>query len=176
MKTWPRTLRDAALAGTVAGLASAAALALCGRRDTGHVPAAVNAPSRWIWGDTALGQNHGSLRFTATGLAVHQAAAVFWALVQELTAYRVACPGPRRAVCAAALTTALAAWIDLRVVPERLTPGFQRRLGCTSLIAVYALFGLGLAAGSVGANAIGGSRRRAAPPAPGGGQDLQIQR
>ena len=44
--------------------------------------------------------------------------------------------------------TAVAAWVDLRLVPHRLTPGFQRRLSSRSLLMVYTLFGMGLAAGS----------------------------
>lgn len=176
MKTWRRTLRDAAIAGTIAGLASTAALVLCGRRDTGYPTAAVNAPSQWVFGEKALDENHGSLRFTATGLAIHQASAVFWALVHEIAAYRVPCPSPRRAVCASAVTTMLAALVDLRVVPDRLTPGFQRRLCAASLIGVYALFGLGLAAGSLLINKAGGAPRSAAPVTPAMGKSYKPER
>lgn len=145
MKTWTRALRDAAIAGNIAGLASAAALVVCGRRDTGHHCAALNAPSQWLWGRKALRQNHASARFTGTGILVHQASAVFWSLVHEKALSRLTGAGAHQAMYAAALTTALAAWVDLRVVPERLTPGFNRRLTPGSLLAVYALFGVGLA-------------------------------
>ena len=46
--------------------------------------------------------------------------------------------------------TSLAAVIDLRAVPERLTPGFERRLSSGSLALVYLAFGAGLALADIG--------------------------
>jgi len=39
----------------------------------------------------------------------------------------------------------VAALVDLRLVPERLTPGFERRLSRRSLAWTYVGFGAGLA-------------------------------
>lgn len=48
--------------------------------------------------------------------------------------------------CASAASTlALAAAVDLRCTPERLTPGFERRIKAAPLSAVYLAFGIGLA-------------------------------
>jgi len=148
MNAWTNTLKEAAIPGMIAGLASALALIVRGRHDTGHAPAAINAPSQWIWGKPALRQNRSSARFTATGMAIHQASSLLWAFVNQMLLSRTAVSRPNRALGTAALTTAMAAWVDLCLVPERLSPGFQHRLSKRSLVMVYALFGLGLALGS----------------------------
>lgn len=145
MKTWKRSFKDAVTVGTVAGLTSLAAMVLRSRRESRTPWASVNAPSQWVWGDRALRQDGASWRYTATGFLVHQVSAGFWALLQEKLAGSDKAPRPLSAlVREAALTAALAAWVDFRVVPQRLSPGFQHRLSLPSLVAVYGLFGSGL--------------------------------
>jgi hypothetical protein len=150
MKTWRRALKDALIAGSVASLTSTVVLALRGRSDTGGALGPLNAPSHWLWGDRALAQDDASLRYTATGLLIHHASSIFWAIVQERLLHRKA--QSENSVAAvlrdAAITTALAALVDLRLVPKRLTPGFERRLSGPSLAGVYSLFAIGLAIGS----------------------------
>lgn len=149
MKTWKRAFKDAIVAGGFAGLTSLAAMALRSRTDNGTVWPALNAPSHWLWGEPALCQDAPSLRYTATGLFIHHVSAGFWALLHEKAlgdSDRL--KGVPALLRDAALTTAVAALVDLRVVPRRLMPGFERRLSSPSLAAVYALFALGLAAGS----------------------------
>jgi hypothetical protein len=48
------------------------------------------------------------------------------------------------AVASAATVAAVACAVDMRCTPERLTPGFERRLSKQSLLVVYAAFGIGL--------------------------------
>ena len=45
--------------------------------------------------------------------------------------------------------SALAAWVDLAVVPPALSPGFERRLSRGSLCLVYLGFAAGLALGEL---------------------------
>jgi hypothetical protein len=154
-------LGRALIAGSVASVTSGAALALRGRSDTGGIYAPLNAPSHWIWGERAIWQGGPSLRHTATGFAIHHASSVFWAVQHEAVHSR----DPAKRVAAhlrdAALTTALAAWVDLRLVPDRLTPGFQRRLSGPSLLLVYGMFAFGLALGSYLARS--GERKKLRP-------------
>ena len=153
MKTWRQALRDALIVGSFASLTSLAAMVLRSRAENGTPWASVNAPSHWVWGNIALRQDGRSLRYTALGLAIHHASAGFWGMLHEkLLCSDGVVKADGRLLAAAALTTAVAAWVDLRLVPHRLTPGFQRRLSSPSLLAVYALFGIGLAAGSYLAN------------------------
>ncbi|MGT2477705.1 hypothetical protein [Paraburkholderia terrae] len=79
-------------------------------------------------------------RFTLTGFAIHQASAVFWALLFEAINARLA-RGARRtdpvATVTAAMAPAATAYIvDFHIVPERLTPGFDEHLS-NSLAGEY---------------------------------------
>lgn len=149
MKPWGRALKDAIIVGSFASLTSAAALALRGRSETGYALATLNAPSHWLWGDRALHKNGPSMEHTGAGFAIHHASSIFWAVIHEKTMDE----SNRDTTLATHLTRAtvtaiLAALVDLRIAPDRLTPGFERRLSASSLCLVYGLFGLGLGLGS----------------------------
>jgi hypothetical protein len=135
-----------ALEGFIAALLSTAVLAWRGRVDTGSAAAPINAPSQWLWGDEALAHDEVDWKHTAAGHAIHHLSALLWGLLFE---------GLQRArrrrtvatvVTDAAAVTALAAAVDLKLVPDRLTPGFEKRLSSRSVALVYGGFGLGLAA------------------------------
>ena len=141
----PPSLPFALLAGTVAAAVSEWALARRGRRDTGRPAAAVNAPSHWLWGEEAIRSDGPDLRHTAVGTAVHWASSLLWSTAfTALRAVRRA-PDTGNALTDAATVAAVAAWVDLRVVPRRFTPGFERHLSGKSLVLVYAGFAAGLA-------------------------------
>jgi hypothetical protein len=131
--------------GMFAGLASAALLAWRGRRDNASAVAPLNAPAHWFFGRESLAQDDPSWRHTVTGLLVHQASSLFWAGFYELLQARRRRTTPANALGDAALVTVVAAGVDLRIVPPRLTPGFEQRLRRPSLAGVYVAFGLGLA-------------------------------
>jgi hypothetical protein len=137
-----RTLVD----GTLAGLLSLAVLAWRGRAELIRPAAPLNAPAHWFFGDESLREDGPSWRHTLTGAAVHQVSALFWGLLYAALQQR---RGPASCMGAAAdatAVTAVAALVDLRLVPERLTPGFQHRLSPPSVAAVYLAFAVGLAA------------------------------
>lgn len=145
--------------GALAGAVSALVLAWRGRLDNGAAPSGVNPPSHWIWGDPGIHQDGVSLRYTAVGLAVHQASSMLWSSIYGLVRQRQRRPGVASTLSDAAAVTALAAWVDLKVVPHRLTPGFQERLSKRSLTWVYGSFAAGLAVAGLAA-ALKPSRRR----------------
>jgi hypothetical protein len=133
--------------GGAAGMLSAFVLAWRGRVEIGSAAAPVNAPSHWVWGRPALRRDDVTARHTLLGELVHQASSFFWGVFYELLqAWRREANGTTRLADAAAVTV-LAAVVDLRVVPERLTPGFERRLSRRSVAIVYASFAVGLALG-----------------------------
>ena len=144
MKTFVKIWKRAWRSGSAASVTSTMAMAASGVTDCRSVYAPTNAVSHWIWKDRAIRQDAPSMRYTATGYVIHHCAAVFWALLFE-SFKPVERPrtDTERMVDAAAVT-ALAATVDLCCTPERLTPGFERRLGTPALIAVYTAFGLGL--------------------------------
>jgi hypothetical protein len=149
---WRSTLRS----GGAASLLSTALVVARSRRDTGSDYAGVNAISHWIWGPPAYRVDAPSWPHTATALAIHHASSVLWAALFELLLRRVRPAGPPRTdraggpltvadvAATAAVVTAVAALTDLRLVPKRLSPGFENRLRPGSVALVYVAFGCGL--------------------------------
>jgi hypothetical protein len=136
--------------GTTANLASIAALAACGKRETGSALAPINAISHWAWGDADARRNGFSWKYTMIGALTNQAAALFWAFCFErlFASRNRRVTAPRRVAEAGALT-GLACAIDYTITPKRLTPGYELRLSKRSIFAVYVAFAAGLALGDV---------------------------
>jgi hypothetical protein len=153
---WNDLARGAAVGGSAAAVASLAALAVRGRADNRSAVAPINATSHIVWGDRALRVDRPTVRHTVPGLALHAGSAVLWAAVQHglFGTRRGVLPNARNA----ALTSALAALVDLKLVPDRLTPGFERRLSTRSLMWVYGALAVGLAIGGELAARSGGRR------------------
>lgn len=148
MASWKESLRDGALAGSIASVLSAAALAVAGRRTNGEPAAPVNAVSHWVWGDAALRQDEPTLRHTAVGYLIHHAASLFWSTLHMRAWGKPPVPAKAGPVIAQAATTAaVACFVDFKLTPHRFTPGFQHRLDKRQLASVYVLFGVGLALG-----------------------------
>jgi len=139
-----RLMTSTALASALSG----ATMTWRSRLDTGHWAAATNAVSHWIWGNRALRRNSVTTRETGVGAGVHTASALLWAVLFEALRLRHKTPTVATAVADAAIVTAVAATVDLKLVPHRLTPGFQDRLSNRSLLWTYAAFAAGLALGS----------------------------
>lgn len=135
---WAAIARGGLLSGTL----SMVVLMLAGRRELGASPAALNAPSQWVWGKEALAQDGWTWRHTGIGTTIHQASACFWAALMFKGVPRAVAERP---VATAVLTTATAAFVDLALTPPRLTPGFEKRLSPRSLALTYGMFALGLA-------------------------------
>lgn len=141
-------LTAALVAGSIASVTSTLALALAGRAELRNAVAPVNGPSQWVWGPDAPWRNRLSARHTAVGYGIHHLASVFWALLFEKLRPRRRGDVPGE-LAAAALTAAVANMVDMRLTPERFTPGFERRLSRPALLFVYAAFGAGLAAAAL---------------------------
>jgi hypothetical protein len=137
-------LQRALVSGTCASIASTGVLALAGVRDCASAMAPTNAVSHWIWGDRALRQQSMSAAYTGTGYVIHHAMSVLWASGYEgYIAWRP--PATHgHALGAALATSAIAALVDLKFTPKRLTPGFERKLSSRMLWAVYIGFGVAL--------------------------------
>lgn len=146
---WRAIVSEGVLGGAAGSVLSALALALAGRRQGPSAAAPINAPSQWVWGvHDAQRADDADTRHTVTGYAVHHVAATWWAVLHATALGDL--PGfdrPTRALAAAGVTAALAAWVDLKCTPERFTPGFQHRVSAPALLATYGAFaaGLGLA-------------------------------
>lgn len=142
---WQRVL----ISGSLASLFSAAALAIEGRRHAGSAIGPINAPAHWFWKRESLRSNGLSGKHTGVGFATHHLSSLFWASFFEALMSRKRWPEAAHAAGGAAAVTAVAAVVDLKIVPERLTPGFERRLPRKSLGWVYGSFAVGLAVGAL---------------------------
>ena len=153
----PGWLRRVLVAGSAASAASAALVAERSRGETGAPLAGINAVSHWLHGPHAYARDHASWRHTATGALIHHLSSFVWAALYELLMAGVVrsrpgsdapirgAPSKADLIAGAALVTAVAAWTDLRLVPPRLSPGFEHRLRPASVALVYAAFACGLA-------------------------------
>jgi hypothetical protein len=147
VKDWSTAARDALWSGAAASLASTLMLSLCGEREKRSPLAPTNVTSRWIWGRRAEHKHGASLRYTATGYAIHHAMSTLWALVYEKWVDPRVRHAPAPVVLASGLAMGtLSCFTDYKLTPERLEPGFDRHLSKTSLALSYGAFGLALAA------------------------------
>ncbi|MDM5180679.1 hypothetical protein PO883_26200 [Massilia sp. DJPM01] len=150
METWKTASQRGLVSGTSASLLSTAALAALGEATDGSGFGPTNAISHWLWGDKATRRDGASLRYTLTGYVIHHASSTFWAvLFERLLGRQLDNKGPLATLQAAAATSAVACFVDYQITPERLRPGFEKRLSRPSLALVYGAFGLGLAAGAL---------------------------
>jgi hypothetical protein len=143
-------LREGAITGSVASVLSTITLAALGKRQAGSVQAPINAVSHWLWGDEALHEDRITIRHTLAGLLTQHAASIFWATLYAL-AYgrRPEAKRVPRAIAGAIVTTAVAYVVDYKLVPKRLTPGYEHRLDGRGMFAVYAALAAGLALGAI---------------------------
>jgi hypothetical protein len=146
---WRRAARDAVVSGAAASLLSAFALAIRGRREQRSAAGPNNGPSQWVYGRAAAYRRDASLRYTLVGLLVHHLSATGWALLHERVFNAPGRPQtPARQLARAATTAAVANFVDFKMTPKRLRPGFEVQLSKKSLLYVYAAFAIGLALAS----------------------------
>lgn len=150
MKSAKEIVLDALATGKLATLASATAIAACGKAELGNPVAPVNAISHIVFGEEAAAQEAASLKYTGTGLMLHDAACTSWAALHEQMFGRVVSNGNVPMAFAGGGIVALLAYItDYYLVPKRMTPGIEKRLSGKSLLLIYSVLGLSLAAGSL---------------------------
>lgn len=145
-------VRRAIASGSAAGAAAAITATARAPVDGSPSYAPLNAVTHCLWPRRAFSETSMSARFTLTGLAIHQTAAIFWGVVFETWLARKPRCDTRRAtpsavatIAVAGATTALAYAVDYHVVPRRLTPGFEAHLSDRSIFYVYAALAAGLA-------------------------------
>lgn len=150
MDNWKQVVVKGMVPGALASLTSTAALALRARQESGSMFAGANAISHWLWGDKAFRRDEPSWKYTLVGYGIHHASSLFWAAIFEQVAGKVL---DRKSVAgtaaAAAAAAATACFVDYRLTPQRLKPGYEERVSKKSLALVYGAFAVGLAAGAL---------------------------
>ncbi|SNS79554.1 hypothetical protein SAMN06265795_106212 [Noviherbaspirillum humi] len=148
--SWAQTLRDGLVSGAISSLTSTAALSVRGAMESGSLCAPVNAISRWVWGERAVAHDEPSLRHTLLGYGIHHASSTLWAVVYERWFGEVARrSGPGPALAAGMAVAGMACFTDYRLTPDRLEPGYDRRLTAPSVGLAYVAFGAGVALRSI---------------------------
>ncbi|MEO3433577.1 hypothetical protein [Inquilinus sp. CAU 1745] len=149
MNRWTRIGVSALVTGTVASVASTAALALLARAEGKGALQPTNATSHWLHGDEAARREKADITHTALGYGTHKASAVFWALPFQVW---LAARPPRSSgelLRNAMLMSAIAAMVDYGATPKRFTPGWELVVSKRSMVATFGALALGLAGGAV---------------------------
>jgi hypothetical protein len=153
MHEWKRASRQALISGAASSILSAVALAALGRIENGSAAGPVNGPSQWVHGRSAAYRRSASLRHTLVGFLIHHAMSTGWAVLHErLFGRDKQTQTPAKRLGRAALTAATANFVDYKLTPKRLQPGFEAQLSKKSLVVVYAAFAVGLALFASGAS------------------------
>lgn len=150
MKTWQQAAKDAVIPGLLAGAATSATAAVRGKRDGDSGVASINATSHVLWGDRAAAVEEPTVKHTLPGVLINSAAAIFWTFVfQKLFGAAVKKRGASAAVLGAAATSGLAYVTDYKLVPSRLTPGYEKRVSARSLWLIYGVLAATMAVGTL---------------------------
>jgi len=125
---------------SAAGIAATtAALAAFGKAKEGSPFTPFNAIAHIAFGDAAATVDGFAARETLTGFGLHASAIAVWGVLYEALAGKTSLPG---SLGKGALASALIYWFDYHLVPERLRPGFEKRLGPEAVAVTYALLAL----------------------------------
>lgn len=156
-----RSLRDvfvgALSTGKLASAATSTTAVACGQMELGKPFAPLNAVSHIVFGEEAAQQDEASLKYTATGALLNDAACVSWAALHEQFFGRAAQEKKWPLVFGGSAAIAAFAYLtDYHLVPKQYTPGFEKRLSKRSLFFIYASMALALALGSM----LNANRRR----------------
>ncbi len=149
MRSATELIEDTLWSGAIATATTTAAASLCGQLEEGESIAPLNAISHILWGDEAATHEAASVKYTMPGVVLNAGAVTGCAGVHELLF-----GGRRRpkslagALASGAAVSALAYVTDYYIVPNRLTPGFEKRLSNQSLAGIYTTLAVSLGAAS----------------------------
>ncbi|MBK8173583.1 MAG: hypothetical protein IPK60_25045 [Sandaracinaceae bacterium] len=144
-----RRIEHAALASTVATTATTLASVLFAhvQRELGF---GVERDEPYSRGDEDAGRaNEFDLKHTVAGAVLNTGAMGSWAALHELAFGTWARRSKVSALVAGAATSALAYVTDYKLVPKRLTPGFELRFSPQAIFATYAVLAGALALSSL---------------------------
>ena len=134
-------LRDGIVTGCVGAGAMTAVIAAYSGAKLGNPWTAFNGIAHMFYGAGAADKNGFVPRETLAGLGLNATALVTWGVLYEMIAGRV--PFPQSLLTGAGATGVIYA-LDYHILPERLRPGFDKRLGSDSVLAAYVLLAVAL--------------------------------
>jgi hypothetical protein len=114
-----------------------------------------DAISHIAWGDRAFLRDELDVRHTLVGFLLNVGAVAMWSALHGIIVGRRS-HMPRAiplALASGVVVAATAYVVDFKVVPKRVTPGFEKKLPARPLRKVYAILAVSFAAGSLLARA-----------------------
>lgn len=138
-------LQQVLVAGAVVCVATLAIAALRGRADSGSAIAPINATSHLIFGPEASAVEVADVKHTLLGVIINAGASVFWAAIHRQLFDRGGDRGGLgTSMLGGAAVAALAYLVDYKLIPKRLTPGWEHRVSGRSLSMIFAAMALSL--------------------------------
>jgi hypothetical protein len=138
-----RIVRNGVKTAVVLSVTTPIAMMAASRRETGNPWSAINAICHIVDGDDVAPVDGFRPRESLLGLALNASAMVFWGLLYESA---LALSGTRSGAVSGVTATAAAYVVDYHVVPPRLTPGIEKRLSGTGILATYIAMAITLGA------------------------------
>jgi len=150
MRSLAEFVSDTICTATSATVGTTVAVAAAGQADNRNPAAPINAVSHILWGDRAALKDGVSAKYTLSGFLLNAFAMLMWAAVFEALFGKKAKEGDAvSAIVGGTVVSALAYVTDYHIVPERFTPGFEKRLSDPSMFGVYAVLAVSLGLGAM---------------------------
>jgi hypothetical protein len=140
---------SALISGTIASIASSAALAAMAKAEGKAASSPINATSHWLHGESAADVRSIDVAHTATGYLTHHGACLLWASIMESIISNRKNVSPAEIALIAVGVSAFAAGVDYGITPKRFTPGWEEVLSVRSMGVAYASMAIGLAVGGL---------------------------
>ena len=135
----------ALIRGSIASVISTAALAALAKSEGKGIAQPTNSTSHWLYGRQASSRQRVDIPHTLVGFLTHHASALFWALPFEVWLARRPPKSFLELLRDASILSTVAAVVDYRVAPKRLTPGWEMVLTKRSMIGAYSALAVGFA-------------------------------
>jgi hypothetical protein len=126
------------ITGSVTTVATTAAALIVSKLETGSAAAGLNATSHIVWGDEAASVDGFEAKYTLVGGLLNAGAMLAWSVLHEVMPQQT---GTLAALGKGLLTSGTAYLTDYRVVPNRLTPGFEKRFSPRGMAWMYGVLG-----------------------------------
>lgn len=140
-------VKSAIETGILAAGVTTLAAASVGTLEQNDPLAPINAVSHIAWGDEAARHSEASLKYTGTGLVLNAMAVAGWAIL-HVACFQKQSRSLDRALALGAVTSAAAYVTDYHIVPQRVTPGFEKVVKPRSLLMIYAALAGALGVGT----------------------------
>jgi hypothetical protein len=144
-----RIILSALVSGSIASVVSAGTLAVLAITEGNAAARPINATSHWWHGNRASAVRDIDLAHTGVGYATHHASSVLWALLFETLRARGGKTDVLSIARDATIVSATAAAVDYRLMPRRLTPGWELVLSKSSVAAGLVALAAGLTVGGL---------------------------